>query len=98
VSCASAFVVAGAFVTCLGSRSRGGLTLEGLRPTFWRERTDEMLRMRRDSQEDAVHVVGWRDVDHRAALDERIEEGRAGAPSKLPAKSQFFRPTATARS
>ena len=48
--------------------------------------------------EHVFQIVEGRHVDERAALHERIEQGRARAPSKLPAKSQFFRPSATPRS
>src|SRR5262249_23367792 len=53
---------------------RCGALTEGRGPAGGRQLRDETMRMRGDAQQHVFEIVKRRDVDERAALNERIEE------------------------
>ena len=68
------------------------MSVEGARPAFGRELIDGPMGMRRESKEHILQVrEGWH-VDECAALDQGVEQGEPGAPTRARSSLRQGRP------
>jgi hypothetical protein len=62
------------------------------------ELRDQRLQVRGDAHEHVFQVLGRRDGDQFAALDERIQQGGPASALEAAREEPVLRPTATTRS